>query len=357
MNFQHPLPGLRLLAIAITILFCAPSLMGQNSSFISFGVTSIAYGGGGYYPLSVNLGGTIVGYDTDSGKIPSGFLREPNGTLIELFPTSFDQFYLLGINNSGQILAYGEEGASPYEYVGALRGAKGQTTYFSVLEDTATFPGGLNNNGVIAGAYQDSAQAYHGFIRNTSGSFTLFDDPDAVLAEWEGTTPSAINDSGTIAGTYNDRNTGTQRAFVRDQFGNFTNFDGGPPGAVANYVTGINSSGEIVGYYRFDDSSRFSGAFLRDAAGRVTPIVVPGSVSTQVTSINDRGIVVGFWTDSIDNQHGFQRDASGRFAEIAASGAFLAVVPSAINNDGTIAGYYVNDDFGLFGFVIPGMSK
>jgi hypothetical protein len=63
---------------------------------------------------------------------------------------------------------------------------------------------------------------------------------------------------------------------------------------------------------------------------------------------------VGSWEDSIGYVHGFERDASGNFTEIAPSGAFQSVVPSAINNDGAITGYYVNDAFGQFGFVVPG---
>jgi hypothetical protein len=345
----------KLHAVPLAILFCVPSLTGQNSPFISFGVTGVAYGGG-YYPTSVNVGGTIVGYEEGSNG-PSGFLRQPSGTIKGFLPTIFSNFRLIGINNSGQVLAFGEKNAYAYEYVGALRSATGQTTCFSVLADTATFPNGLNNAGVVAGMYQDSAQASHGFIRSADGSFTLFDDPDAVLAPWEGTTPIAINDSGTVAGTYNDGSTGTQRAFVRDQLGNFTNFDGGPPGAATTYVTGINSAGAVVGYYFFDTNSRFGGAFVRSATGEVTPILVPGAVSTKVAAISDSGVTVGSWEDSIGFIHGFERDASGNLTEIAASRAFLSVVPSAISNDGTITGYYVNDAFGQFGFVVPTTSK
>jgi hypothetical protein len=117
----------------------------------------------------------------------------------------------------------------------------------------------------------------------------------------------------------------------------------------------------VAGYYCLNhcpiNGNPILTGFLRSAAGFVTDIVVPGAVSTQVTGMNDSGALVGVWRDSIGYEHGFQRDASGEITEIAPSGQFLAVVPSSINNDGTITGYYVNDDFRLFGFVIAGTSK
>jgi hypothetical protein len=362
MNFSQFVFRPKLITTAAAILFCIPSLAGQNSSFISFTVAGVGDGDGGTYPAGINLSGTIAGYYEGADKASEGgFIRDPNGAITEFSPTDLNDFRFVAINESGQISGYGAENSTPYEFVGVLRDANGEFMEFAVLADTATFVNAMNNNGVVAGMYQDSAQGNHGFLRNADGSFTLVDDPDALLAPWEGTVAVAINDNGTLVGNYTDKNTGTQRGFIRDQFGKFTNFNAATVRSASTYPVAINLSGQVAGYYCLDhcpiNGNPILTGFLRSAAGHVTDVVYPGAVSTQVTGINDGGVLVGFWRDSVGYEHGFRREPSGKLAEIAPSGPFLAVVPGSINNHGTITGYYANDDFGLSGFVIRGTSR
>src|ERR1700747_2548626 len=42
-----------------------------------------------------------------------------------------------------------------------------------------TYPGGINNGGVITGSYQDANNAFHGFLRSPDGKFTTFEAPGA----------------------------------------------------------------------------------------------------------------------------------------------------------------------------------
>jgi hypothetical protein len=67
---------------------------------------------------------------------------------------------------------------------------------------------------------------WHSFVRDASGTTTVFGDPDATKATGNGTYAWVINDKGEVGGFYNHNNiTGINRTFVRDRLGNFRNFD------------------------------------------------------------------------------------------------------------------------------------
>jgi probable HAF family extracellular repeat protein len=79
----------------------------------------------------------------------------------------------------------------------------------------------------------------------------------------------------------------------------FTTID--VPGALYTYPTGINDSGQIVGFYR-DASSTLHG-FLLDN-GSYTTLDVPGAYLTEAYGINDSGQIVGYYEDAAGG-HGF----------------------------------------------------
>ena len=80
----------------------------------------------------------------------------------------------------------------------------------------------------------------------------------------------------------------------------FTTFDA--PGSTFTLPHGINSSGQIVGF--FLDSTGGHG-FLRDKKGSFTTIDVPGSLGTNATGINSSGQIVGVFGDSTGAVRGF----------------------------------------------------
>lgn len=71
----------------------------------------------------------------------------------------------------------------------------------------------------------------------------------------------------------------------------FTSF--GVAGALIVHPTGINDSGQVVGWYTQVGSSLLESGFLRTSGGQFTTVVVPGSPFTYLTSINNEGIAVG----------------------------------------------------------------
>src|SRR5207244_6442987 len=78
-----------------------------------------------------------------------------------------------------------------------------------------------------------------GFVLD-HGSDTTLDVPGSTS-----TVASGINDSGQIVGYYEDAG-GTWHGFLLDQ-GSYTTLD--VPGSERTYATGINASGQIVGWY------------------------------------------------------------------------------------------------------------
>jgi len=83
--------------------------------------------------------------------------------------------------------------------------------------------------------------------------------------------------------------------------------------------------------------------YLREADGTLTfPIDYPGAVDTHLFGINDKGWMVGDFVDTEGVTHGLFLSSPTRFVVLDAPGSSYTVL-SAINNQGTICGYY--DDF------------
>jgi hypothetical protein len=69
-----------------------------------------------------------------------------------------------------------------------------------------TFPAAINLLGLVTGTVEDQKQRYHGFIRFSSGTFSVFEMPGSGHGGVQGTTPTAINTQGVVAGSYTDAN-------------------------------------------------------------------------------------------------------------------------------------------------------
>jgi probable HAF family extracellular repeat protein len=107
------------------------------------------------------------------------------------------------------------------------------------------------------------------------------------------------------------------------------------PGAIYSGGYGINTPGEIVGWY--EDSSDDVHGFLYDGS-RYTTIDYPGGGSTRAWDINDAGLIVGYYIDSNAVYHGFLYD-KGTFTAINFPGADYTFA-YGINSSGDIVGTY-----------------
>jgi hypothetical protein len=126
--------------------------------------------------------------------------------------------------------------------------------------------------------------------------------------------------------------------------GHYTKFDA--PDAVLQTVPfDINNRGVIVG--KFTTADGVDHGFRRDALGRFT-IDVPGAAATQLNKINDRGQIVGYTAaptaaDPFAGARGFllARGVDGPFTPISVPGA-PDTFAFGLNDRGQITGTYNN---------------
>jgi hypothetical protein len=201
----------------------------------------------------------------------------------------------------------------------------------------------------------------HGFLGDSSGTFTSFDVPGAVfysLAFDEGPQGSSLNPSGDATGGYVDANS-TMHGFVRDRSGAITTFDA--PGAdikpgdfAGTLALSINPTGEVTGFYI--DASFFTHGFLRDANGNITEFDAPGATTacpfglTYPQGINAVGEIVGAYYNSQCNAHGFLREPNGAFTVVDVP-SYAYTFPITINDRGEIAGFVINGAGVYYAFI------
>jgi len=133
-----------------------------DGSIIRFGVQGAAL----TYPKSINASGVVVGV-AQFANASKGFIRAANGivSLIDV-PSGTSKWgtgvYATGINASGRAIGSWESaigGAKAF-----IRAADGTFTSFSVGQSGNMFPVGVNDDGVVAGSYEDAASHYVGFL-------------------------------------------------------------------------------------------------------------------------------------------------------------------------------------------------
>lgn len=208
---------------------------------------------------------------------------------------------LRGINNSGQIVGFGNGG---FLYSGSN---------FTNLTGF-TFATGLNNNGQIVG--NNSSQ--QGFLLN-GGLYSQLPS---------GLDVAGINDSGQMVGFVNN---GTGGFLLDGLLGTLTPVN---PGA-GTQVTAINNAGEML-------ATTNGGSFLLSGSS-VIPIDVPGSTTTFAYGINNIGEIVGQYGTASGGQFGFLL-SGGVYTTIAVPGpSGTTTTAFGINDLGEIVGTYVEN--------------
>lgn len=238
-----------------------------------------------------------------------------------------------GINNNGIIVgAYQDNSGMTHGFIYN----SGTYTTFNALGIGFTFIAGVNDSGVSVGGYQDNLGKMHGFIYSGS-TYTTLDFPNATS-----TFAYGINNNGIVVGQYQD-SSGVNRGFTYSS-GVYTSFN--VPGASATMPYGININGQVVG--SFNDTSGTHGFVYNN--GAYTTLNVPGFVATQAGGINDSGMIVGIY---FDNGTPFVTRSfvysSGSYTTLAVPGADFTSA-RGINNNGSTVGHYGNAS-GTHGFV------
>ena len=206
---------------------------------------------------------------------------------------------------------------------------------------TSVFP--INASGMVGGSWTDETGYTHGFVRTPDGVISKIDVPDAYSTE-----VYSINDKGvTIGSSDMDGTRQSITGFIRQPNGKFSTFDA-PGSDGITWIRDINEHNAIVGSY--GGSGAYHG-FIRQANGKFISFDVPGAADTFGSAINDEGTVAGYWDEPpyfLD--HGFIRTANGKITTFDIDGARTVWV-RGINNNGVVAGFYDDADSVNHGYV------
>lgn len=231
---------------------------------------------------------------------------------------------------------------------------------------------GLAFFGGVAVGSEDATQSYTrddvgltvGSAVNASGVVAgyLYDDyGDPTAAIWDPATQQTIdlgiyyswamgiNDDGVVVG-------GSYQGAFRWEDGT-TTYLGGISGYPYSTATGVNASGQIVGYYY--DEYGYSRAFLWES-DVMTDLGTLGGLSSSAAAINDAGTVVG-WSDLADGftRRAFAWDATDGMSDLGAAEGNDSSQASAIDASGHVAGYsftmywYYDEYYGYYAYPGP----
>ncbi len=223
---------------------------------------------------------------------------------------------------------------------------------FDVPGAVVIYVWGIDSAGVIAGQYTDSNTVYHGFTRDASGNIATFDAPGAGTFFRQGTFPEGMSDSGQICGFYEDSES-HDHGFLLDSSGVFTTFD--VSGAGGTLPSSVNDSGQVAGYYFPNGITTYIG-FIWTASGPVTTFAPTGSTEVDNAKINLSGVIAGDYTNTIAKRRGYYRDAGGNITTFVGSPVATFTEVEAINDSGTIVGWFEDPAFADHGFLRQGKN-
>jgi hypothetical protein len=231
-----------------------------------------------------------------------------------------------GINNSGVIVgAYVDSSGVQHGMI--LNGTS--LTTIDVPNGTNTRVNGINSSGAVVGRYQNANGVGTGFMY-AGGAFTDLLVPGSTF-----TGACAISDAGDVVGTYVDL-IGQLHGFLWNGE-TYTTLD--VPGAASTAAAGINNKGQIIlntGSIGYTTQS----AYVFEAPA-YKKIDVPGASATYAHAINNNGDVVFTWLDSSSNSHGALLKGSDYIQLVDPNGR-LSTRVDGINDDSTIVGRYTN---------------
>lgn len=263
----------------------------------------------------------------------------------------------LGINNQGNVAGFYDDAQQIIHGYVRLHG-KFQTVDYPGAFMTSC--GGITDQDLVSGTYIDLKGFQHGFLWR-QGHFHPLDVPFAsqntqgVLYEFGpglGTAAFGLNLFGSVVGQYADA-IGTSRGWVLVD-GCYHTVDA--PGAgvgpgLGTLVFGINVWGSMVGSYHTDTPPFVRGWVSH--RGAFSPVNMPGaggSFGTQANGINDLGDIVGVYTDAQDNLHGMLLH-HGRYSAVDYPGSFASECHT-INDLGDVTGLYYGMDGRAHGFIM-----
>jgi uncharacterized membrane protein len=293
--------SLRRFILPTLLLFClsqlsVPATHAQSDPAISdvhLTLTTIDVPGAKITAINgINTAGDMVGFygQDDFGPL-SGFLYHESVFTYFNYPGQPETFPG-GINDSGLIV--GAATQTPDKRFTVLGFLYDGTTFtkFRDGSNNVTYGYGINNAGIVVGASGATLGSWNGFqMRN--GIFKDIDFPGNPIYGWA----TGINNHGKIVGF--DNFDTYYHAYIY-YHGEFKNIDF--PGAIHTAALGLNDSGIVVGWYCLSGSACYAYAFKN---GKYISFRYPHARATYADGINSAGQIVGAYTFDYQTSHGF----------------------------------------------------
>jgi uncharacterized membrane protein len=201
----------------------------------------------------------------------------------------------------------------------------------------ATVVFGINNHGVIAGSWFDSAGVEHGFTGPLNGTYTTFDYGGTST----GTEPRALNDKGDINGFATDPNFAVGTEFLREaKKGTISTFEKGgvPLDGIAQGITKKKdtSTGDYI-----DPNTGIRNGYLAQRGTYQSDVDLGlNATRTSPRALNKKGTMAGLYVDSTGVQHGFiLKNGVPQTVDVDASGTTAL---EGINKKELTAGWVVD---------------
>jgi probable HAF family extracellular repeat protein len=209
-------------------------------------------------------------------------------------------------------------------------------------------PFGINDDNIVAGGYTDSGGILHGFYGPPDGSnYTTFDLTDGSQAE-----ARAIRNDGSITGLSLLSGFTFGEEFYRSPSGKIKMIKN-PDGNVADgVVQGGNDAGVYVGDYLDTDGVTRLGFEGKSGKYKADFVLkkLNGVTSTNPRQINDNGVVAGGYIDSSGIQHGFVLDGK-KLTSFDAPNSVGVTTAEGINDAGQVAGLYTDSSANRHAFL------
>ena len=209
-------------------------------------------------------------------------------------------------------------------------------------------PFGINDNNIVAGGFTDSSGILHGFYGPPDGSnYTIFDLSDGSEAEARG-----IRNNGSITGLALANGFTFGEEFYRSPTGKIKMIKT-PAGDVADGVPqGGDDAGLYVGDYLDTDGVTRLGFEGKKGKyeGKFRLKKLDGVTSTNPRQINNNGVVAGGYIDSSGVQHGFVLNGRN-LTTLDAPNAVGVTTAEGINDAGQVSGLYTDSSANRHAFL------
>jgi hypothetical protein len=210
-------------------------------------------------------------------------------------------------------------------------------------------PFSINDSNIVAGGYTDSSGVLHGFYGPPDGSnYTTFDFTD-------GSTPEArfIFNDGSITGLSLGNGFTFGEEYYRSPTGKVRFITNPTTGNIQDGVAqGGNDASFFMGDYLDTDGVTrlgFKGKSGKYRAAFVLPHIT-GETSTNPRQINNNGVVAGGYIDSTGTQHGFVLTRK-HLKSFDAPNAVGVTTAEGINDAGIVSGLYTDSSGNRHAFV------